>query len=66
MTQNNSSIEIRQVSNGFIVHPGRDFSRDNQLFAVDDTSVFQSMKELLSFIETHFDHREGHIEGDVV
>jgi len=57
---NNDPIEIRQVSNGFIIVPSN-YNYKNVGCAISefDTNVFQSMHELLSFIENHFEFRKA-------
>jgi hypothetical protein len=58
----NESIEITQVSNGYLVRPAY---REPGSFLLDDNMlVFQSFSELIGWIETHFSHRAEFLVGD--
>jgi hypothetical protein len=47
-----SNIDIQQVENGFIVRPLLERHE-----ASKEVNVFQTMAELIAYIEKHFDHR---------
>ena len=51
-------IEISQVSNGYVV-------RDN-VSAKNSTMVFQTMAELIKYINEHFTHRQQEVLTDGV
>lgn len=63
--KDNTAIVIEQVDNGFVVSgaPIGDYGR--QVCDAGNRYVFQSMAGLCRFLEMHFDHRDGSVEGDL-
>lgn len=57
----NEAIEIRVVSNGFIVTPS---VRPNECISESETKVFRSMNELCRFIQDNFTYRGQSLESD--
>jgi hypothetical protein len=57
----NIEITIQAVGNGFLVRP---YTAPNQLASMEEIVVFQTMSELLSFVQAHFDHRCGSVQVD--
>ena len=57
----NEGIEINQVKNGFVVSSSY---RDHMAQPLNYSHVFQSMSELVGFIQGHFDHRAERITND--
>jgi hypothetical protein len=58
-------LEIRQVANGFVVtEVGR---RDRQGFdpILDESQVFQTFAELVSYLADHLSWRAGNITSDL-
>lgn len=61
--ENNCSIVIEQVSNGFIIKPLPGY---REVPSLDETQVFQSFAELETWLSNHFDHRSDSISIDIV
>jgi len=61
--ENNKSIQIEQVGNGFVVSPSS--QRPHQAVLFEDTIVCQSMAELQIVVKGHFSFRnKKQIESD--
>lgn len=60
---NNTPIEIRQVSNGYVVMPSSSEDRA-RMASDDDRIVFQTFAELQAWLARHFTHREKQVAVD--
>lgn len=59
--EKNEGIEIRQVSNGFIVYKVVSI---HEVTPITEAKVFQSLIELMLFLKKHFEHRGADIASD--
>lgn len=61
--QKNSTIEVRQVANGFIVMPSHVEER-HRIVGDDERMVFPSLAALTEWLSQHFDHRTHAVPMD--
>lgn len=57
----NETIEIAQVSNGFMVRPS--YARGSAV-DLDNMHVFQTFAEMVAYLSENFSHRASGIAGD--
>jgi hypothetical protein len=61
--EQNKSVEIRAVDNGFFVMGARSLAEYPSAVR-DDVLVFRTFAEMTQWLGEHFTHRQGHVKND--